>query len=294
MIHDFSTVHVDGRIRLWIRPRLQEKIPDIIQTSRDTQVLSPGTAKLYGCVAFLDQAAFGKVARAGLNAIKDRQRLDTKNHLTPELHKAFRVIESIIRLNPRRVATMKPSLAKRIMGASDVAQESSIGRGGFLLSDRYFNRIGSEVAITHAVMSLWKPQVTLIAQFELLMLLQALLTFLESFRHCTGVWFIDSIASLMALIKGRSDNADLDRMAFMIHLLLYHLDCFLWFEWVQSQSNWSDGISRVGGRSIIRSGVSIRLPDQHCASLPMDFAVVSAQHSLCLFLMLGRVPWVQV
>ena len=66
------------------------------------------------------------------------------------------------------------------------------------------------------------------------------------FRQCTGVWYIDNIASLMSLLKGRSDNEDLDHMSQLIHLLLFHLQCSLWFEWIQSKSNWSDGISRTG------------------------------------------------
>ena len=48
------------------------------------------------------------------------------------------------------------------------------------------------------------------------------------------VWYIDNFASLMALIKGRSDNLDLDHLAQMIHLLLYHLHCSLWFEWIRA------------------------------------------------------------
>ena len=45
------------------------------------------------------------------------------------------------------------------------------------------------------------------------MVLQALLTFPDEFRQCSGVWYIDNIASLMSLLKGRSDNEDLDHMA---------------------------------------------------------------------------------
>ena len=78
------------------------------------------------------------------------------------------------------------------------------------------------------------------------MVFQAVITFPDEFRYASGVWYIDDIASLMALIKGRSDNLDLDHLAQMIHLLLYHLHCSIWFEWIQSKSNWSDGISRDG------------------------------------------------
>ena len=121
-----------------------------------------------------------------------------------------------------------------------------MGSGGFLLNTRFFCRVGAVVRITPVVLQLWNPCEVCIAQLELLMVFQAVVTFPDEFRHASGVWYIDNFASLMALIKGRSDNLDLDHLAQMIHLLLYHLHCSLWFEWVQSKSNWSDGISRDG------------------------------------------------
>eukprot|EP00434_Breviolum_minutum_P041643 symbB.v1.2.037046.t1/scaffold5326.1/size28399/1 len=74
LVHDFSAILTAQRIQVWIRERLQPKIQDFIHTAIDSNQLHPGTAaKLYGCVTFLDQAVFGKIARAGLNALKDRQ-----------------------------------------------------------------------------------------------------------------------------------------------------------------------------------------------------------------------------
>ena len=40
----------------------------------------------------------------------------------------------------------------------------------------------------------------------------------------------------------------LDRMAMAIHAVLFSLNMWIYFEWVQSDSNWSDGISRDGLR----------------------------------------------
>lgn len=249
LVHDLSAAHVTAEIRVWIRDRLQAKISDLINTAFAEQRLHPGTAaKLYGCVTFLDQAAFGKIARAGLSALKDRQCVDTTSMLTPSLVRAFETIQAVIRLQPQRVVRILAGQQPRICGASDAAQDQHVGSGGFLVHTRMFIRLGAVVPITPAVVQLWKPCDVYIAQLELLMVFQAILTFPDEFRYASGVWYIDNIASLMALIKGRSDNLDLDHLAQMIHLLLYHLHSSLWFEWVQSKSNWSDGISRDGFR----------------------------------------------
>ena len=155
---------------------------------------------------------------------------------------------AVLGLAPKRAVGLSLSAGARIAGASDAAQDATVGSGGFLISTKQFARLGAVVHITPSVVSLWKSCEVYIAQLELLMVLQAILTFPDEFRQCSGVWYIDNIASLMSLLKGRSDNEDLDHMAQMIHLLLFHLRCSLWFEWIQSKSNWSDGISRSGFR----------------------------------------------
>ena len=180
----------------------------------------------------------------------DRQYLDTTAHLTDALLQAFQVIEDIFQLNPRSIVSLFPLLTPRLAGASDAVQEEGFGLGGFLLSDKHSVRRGAEVVITEDMLSLWRPQDVLMAQLELLMVFQALVTFPDAFRYATGVWYIDDIAALMSLVRGRSDNPDLERMAQIIRLALFHLQCglCLWFEWVQSKSNWSGGISRFGLR----------------------------------------------
>ena len=133
LVHDFSSVVADQQIHVWIRERPQCKILDVIATAQQTGQLHPGTAaKLYGCVTFLDQAVFGKIARAGLNAIKERQYLDHTAHLTSELQRSFDTIAAIaavLTLAPRRTVCLSLSSSARIAGASDAAQDATLGSG---------------------------------------------------------------------------------------------------------------------------------------------------------------------
>ena len=48
----------------------------------------------------------------------------------------------------------------------------------------------------------------------------------DKFRHRRGICFIDNTAALMALIRGRSDSPDLERMSNLIHTALYSLECW--------------------------------------------------------------------
>ena len=247
LVHDLSNAWPQATVSLWIRERLEVKIKDIINTALRDQLLHPGTAaKLYGCVTFMDQAVFGRIARAGLSALKDRQYTDQTADLNRALKLTFSLIEAVLRLRPRRQVPLRPYSYRRICGASDAAEEQERCSGGFLISTSTFDRLAVVVLIDQTVINLWRPGHPHIAQLELLMVFQALLAFPDEFRGASGVWYIDNIASLMALVRGRSENDELDRLAQMIHLLLFHLDSKLYFEWVQSASNWADGISRRG------------------------------------------------
>ena len=57
---------------------------------------------------------------------------------------------------------------------------------------------------------------------------------------------LDNVASLMCLIRGRSDSAELEEICHFVHIVLFALRASLYWEYVQSSSNWADPISRYG------------------------------------------------
>ena len=65
-------------------------------------------------------------------------------------------------------------------------------------------------------------------------------------RPAHRAWYIDNTAALMALIRGRSDIPDLERMSHLIRTLLFSVHCWMYCEWIPSESNWADATSRDG------------------------------------------------
>ena len=63
------------------------------------------------------------------------------------------------------------------------------------------------------IYTLWEPGDRKIAQLEMVMILQALVCRPQYFRERRGVWFVDNVAVLMTLIRGRSDSPDLEIMS---------------------------------------------------------------------------------
>ena len=69
------------------------------------------------------------------------------------------------------------------------------------------------VATTDDSLFAWfAPGSEKIARLEMLMVAHALINRASSFRFSRGFWFIDNVARLMCLIRGRSDSPDLEKI----------------------------------------------------------------------------------
>ena len=68
----------------------------------------------------------------------------------------------------------------------------------------------------------------------------------ESLRGRDVIWFVDNIGALQVLIKGNSAQFDAGNVCAAAHLLWASLGTRVWFEWVASDDNPSDGLSRKG------------------------------------------------
>ena len=250
LTHDLSRVLITGTIKFWVRDRLQEKMLLLISEACTSGVLHSGTAaKLYGVANFFEQAVYGRIGCSGLAAIKQRQ-YEASSAVTPAILASFQVLKAVINAKPERPFPVIPQQTSRFCAASDAALEvPGQGTGGFLLI--WFNnqvevREAFVANIPPEIYSLWKPGTKKIAQLEMMMVLYALVARPEAFRNRRGLWLIDNIAALMCLVRGRSESTDLERISSLIHLASFSLQTWLWWEYIQSKSNWADSISRLG------------------------------------------------
>ena len=76
------------------------------------------------------------------------------------------------------------------------------------------------------------------------MIIVTLWTLRVKLRGRRILWLVDNSASLHALIKGTSSNPTLGRAVELYHMFCYWFQVTVWFEFVDSDSNFADGISR--------------------------------------------------
>ena len=249
--HSVSQAAHPGHVSFWVRDRLIHKVRDYMAEAFQRQSLSPGVAaKLYGCLNFLGHGCWGKVGRSGLLALQERQTSKQGPFpVTDDLVSSLQLVQSLLSLRPCRHYDLQPSGQQRFVAASDAAQDApQEGSAGCLFLSPAKERLAFILEVDDRLFNLWDEQPAKIAQLELVVVLMALAFYAPYVRGKHGLWFIDNVAALMSLIKGRSSTAELDLMSGAVHAILCGLGCATYFEWVQSADNWSDGISRAGLR----------------------------------------------
>ena len=87
---------------------------------------------------------------------------------------------------------------------------------------------------------------TQIIPLELMAAAGVLFTYKELLRGRDVLFFIDNQSVCGALAKGTSKSRDIQHLATAWHILTLHLRCRVWIEWVPSESNPADMLSRDG------------------------------------------------
>ena len=129
--HDCRRAHL-GVITFCPMQHLVEKVLHIIKVAGDVGLLSGTAAKLYGVTNFLESGMYGRVGRAGLNAVKQRQ-YEAGAEVTQPLAEAFAMLKDLLSLHPSREYLLFPHAVRRVLVAADASFENGKGKACFLL-----------------------------------------------------------------------------------------------------------------------------------------------------------------
>ena len=105
---------------------------------------------------------------------------------------------------------------------------------------------GRAARVPVEVMEALLARKTQIYAAEAYAVLAAIYEHLEELQDADAVFFVDNEAACAALIRGASTQVDVGAVVNAVRWLLYSVSCRPWFEWIDSASNCSDGLSRDG------------------------------------------------
>ena len=93
----------------------------------------------------------------------------------------------------------------------------------------------------------------------------------ELIEDASVICYIDNMGVLCNIVNGSARQLDAGTVTFALHLQLASLRSSVWWEWVESESNCSDGGSREGISCPIAKELGITLKEVDFPDIPAHF-----------------------
>ena len=242
---------LSGQLSFDLKPGFRESLQDEIQSILHENRLASGRAsKLRGKFGWAATGTYGRCGRAGLAPLIARQFHDDNEELSSALIDCLRFHLHLAEFVPPRLVSLVPLGSRPVRVYSDASYEPSAevpARIGFVcFPTEQQQPVGMSVDIPDSVLGKFQVRQTQINVCEALAGVLIPTNIPELIRGQDVVWYIDNQSACQVLMKGASSIRDLSILAAVTQLLLTRLGCRVYWEYVESDSNPSDGLSRGG------------------------------------------------
>ena len=243
-------------MQLEIKADRKEEIANEIDAILASGLLDPGSAgKLKGKLMFGSSQLWGKVGRAFLRVISERQYLrfpvGHEFKLDPALKKALNHWRRLVLHGPPRpIETVSEKLVDAVVFTDGFtpdprSNQREPDRVGAVLFDRRIGRPRQFTAvIPERVKKRWLQRATQIVPVEMIAAVLALETFADRLRGADILLLIDSEAVKGSLIKGYSSREDLCELISVFWDLAFQLRVRVFIDRISTDANPADWPSR--------------------------------------------------
>ena len=200
----------------------------------------------------------GRPCRGALTALVARQYYEykTTDKIHAKLDKALLFLMTAAVMMPDRATQLYGVEPRPVILYTDASTQDWGLRLGLLLCRPGLPSLCASVDVPEAVVQCWDFRETYIDQGELLAGPLAAMLFAEALRGQDVLWFIDNTGACTAMLKTSSPIEDNSSMAHVASFALLALRARPWYEYVPSDDNPSDPLSRDG---YLGPGVSARI-----------------------------------
>ena len=255
---DLGAAARQGTCTVDLKEHTKEDLIKFMDSIKASKVFGSGkAAKLRGLIGWAHTGIHGKCARGGQAALMDRQYNDSlATDIQPKHIAAFDYHKLLLQMVPPRHLQIVGAPGRPVVIYSDAffkpydepAPADGIRcRMGWILFDPLVaNPVGGTMSVPDSLLCRWKARNQQVFIAETLAVLAATLLHQDVLRNRDVVWFVDNIGALQVLIKGNSSQFDAGNACAAAHLYWAAAGTRVWFEWVASNDNPSDGLSRDG------------------------------------------------
>ena len=242
-VGDFVT---EGLIRFQPKFSTSTKILKKLRSALETSTLSPDDAgKLRGDLNWMFSMCAGYTGRIGGPLLAAKQKAVSAD-LSMEDCLTLRLLAAIVACPEPRVISIRSKPAAPLVIYSDASFENDTLRLGWVIIWKHMTPSGVTCTVPQRVIDTWQPRTQQIYPGETLCGLLVPWFHGAPLAGYDVLWFVDNEAAVASLIKGGSSQADVHTLVQLAHYLLQTFRIRVWFEWIDSHSNPSDGLSRAG------------------------------------------------
>ena len=244
--HDLSRAS-EGVVRLRILPARRRDLIAFCDGVLKRGSLAPGrAASLRGKLYFAASTAYGKVGRAALQPIIQRQeRPGSVHNLTPSMVQSLKFFVTLLRNMPDREIVLGEAAVRPLIVWSDASWEKGVGQLGFVV---YVPETGeflhSSSDIPQHILDMFVRNKQKIGQCEILAANVPYYSLPDLFRGRQVVHWIDNTSAISCLIHGYSGRPDSALLVNAFNMFNAGLRCRIHYEYVESKANVADLPSR--------------------------------------------------
>ena len=246
VLHDYSSLS-RGVMRVRILPARRTKLVNACRDVLKSGQLSPGAAaSLRGKLYFAATAAYGKVGRAALQPVLQRQEQSgNSNRLTPALVLSLKFFVTLLNNMPDREILFVERARSPILVWSDASWENNVGWLGFVVYDPDTGEfVHSDSKLPQHIRDFFVEKKQKIGQCEIAAAVAVYSSLPGLFRDRQVIHWIDNTSAISCLLHGYSGKPDSARLVNAFHLYVAGLRSNIHFEYVESKANVADLPSR--------------------------------------------------
>ena len=191
--------------------------------------------------------SFGRIGRLGAAVLKKLQ-YQKSNIFTEEDAGALEFHLQIIQRVPPRTIHFNRAPSKPLVLYTDAMAEPGErpGLGLLLFRDPPLAALGVAMRLPWSLYTSWSDRQQQIFPAEVAAVPLALALFRQECAGRDVIAFVDNEAAVSSLIRGSTKVGDTNALVELSHALSLLLHTRVWIEWIDSESNPSDGLSRLG------------------------------------------------
>lgn len=235
-----------GVLRFQPKDSTRNKVLQKLATCIQTKCLSSDDAgKIRGDLNWMFSQCAGHIGKVAGPLLTRCQQKVTSTLDSADLH-TLHILLAVVRDAQPRDITVLPRLRPLIRCYTDASFENGILRLGWVVFGLTETPQGGTCVVPQSEIDLWIPRRQQIFPGESLCGLVVPIHFGEAFTNCDVLWWVDNESAVAALVRGTSSQEDVHEIVQATHLTLHRLSTRVWWEWIDSSSNPSDGLSRCG------------------------------------------------